>query len=174
VSPAISGRVTRIGDDVNTDVIIPGAYLNVTDPAVLGEHLLEGYDPAVAARVAAGDILVAGSNMGGGSSREHAVLAIQGRGVQAIIAVSFARIFLRNCLNLGLPVVEHPDAARALADGELVELDLEAGRLRGAAASWTLAPQPPFLRDLLSEGGLVPWVRRRLSESTHESSRSPP
>jgi 3-isopropylmalate/(R)-2-methylmalate dehydratase small subunit len=158
----IRGRVVRLGDDVNTDVIIPGAYLNMTDPAELGQHLLEGYDPEVAARVSAGDVLVCGRNMGAGSSREHAVLAMQGRGVQAVVAESFARIFLRNCLNLGLPVVEHPDAARALADGEQVEIDLATGTLVSGGTTWALPPQPPFLTELLAEGGLVPWVRRRL------------
>jgi 3-isopropylmalate/(R)-2-methylmalate dehydratase small subunit len=161
----IAGRVVRLGDDVNTDVIIPGAYLNMTDPAELGQHLLEGYDPEVAARVRSGDVLVAGRNMGAGSSREHAVLAMQGRGVQAVIAESFARIFLRNCLNLGLPVVEHPDAARALADGEQVEIDLAGGTLVAAGTTWQLPPQPPFLTELLAEGGLVPWVRRRLQST---------
>jgi 3-isopropylmalate/(R)-2-methylmalate dehydratase small subunit len=158
----IEGRVVRLGDDVNTDVIIPGAYLNLTDPEELGQHLLEGYDPEVAARVSAGDVLVAGRNMGAGSSREHAVLAMRGRGVQAVIAESFARIFLRNCLNLGLPAIEHPDAARALAAGERVRLDLAAGTLAGEHDCWALPPQPPFLTELLADGGLVPWVRRRL------------
>jgi 3-isopropylmalate/(R)-2-methylmalate dehydratase small subunit len=158
----IAGRVVRLGANVNTDVILPGAYLNMTDPAELGTHLLEGYDPEVAARVSAGDVLVAGRNMGAGSSREHAVLAMQGRGVQAVIAESFARIFLRNCLNLGLCAIEHPDAARALDDGEQVQIDLAAGTLAGEHDRWTLPPQPPFLTELLADGGLVPWVRRRL------------
>jgi 3-isopropylmalate/(R)-2-methylmalate dehydratase small subunit len=160
----ISGRVVRLGDDVDTDVILPGAYLNLTDPAQLAEHLLEGYDPEVAARVRPGDLIVAGRNMGMGSSREHAVLALKGRGVQAVIAQSFARIFLRNCLNLGLPVIAHPQAAAALRDGETIELDLAGGVLRGASEQWELAPQPPFLTELLADGGLVPWVRRRLEQ----------
>lgn len=158
----IVGRVVRLGDDVDTDVILPGAYLNVTDPDELARHLLEGYDPEVAARVTAGDVLVAGRNMGTGSSREHAVLALRGRGVRAVIAESFARIFLRNCLNLGLPVVEHPDAARALAESEQVAIDFAAGTLAGEHERWALPPQPPFLTELLADGGLVPWVRRRL------------
>lgn len=158
----IAGRVVRLGDDVDTDVMLPGAYLNVTDPEELGRHLLEGYDPQVASRVAPGDVVVAGTNLGAGSSREHAVLAMQGRGVQAVVAASFARIFLRNCLNLGLPAIEHPEAARALADGERVEIDLAGGELRGEHAAWALPPQPDFLTDLLRDGGLVPWVRRRL------------
>jgi 3-isopropylmalate/(R)-2-methylmalate dehydratase small subunit len=160
--PALAGRVVRVGDNVDTDVILPGAYLNVTDPAELGRHLLEGYDPDVAARVTTGDIIVAGRNMGTGSSREHAVLAIRGRGVQAVIAETFARIFLRNCLNLGLPAIEHAEAAHALGEGERVEIDLVAGTLTGESETWRLAPQPPFLTELLAAGGLVPWVRHRL------------
>ena len=159
---AISGRVVRLGDDVDTDVLLPGAYLNVTDAEELGRHLLEGYDPEVAARVAPGDVIVAGRNMGAGSSREHAVIALQARGVQAVVAESFARIFLRNCLNLGLPAIEQAEAARALADGETVRLDLAAGTVQGAAGTWSLPPQPPFLQELLADGGLVPWVRHRL------------
>jgi 3-isopropylmalate/(R)-2-methylmalate dehydratase small subunit len=103
----ISGRVVRIGDDVDTDVMLPGAYLNITDPQELGTHLLETYsDPEVGKRIEAGDILVAGRNCGMGSSREHAPLAMIGRGVQAVVAVSFARIFQRNCINLGLLAIE--------------------------------------------------------------------
>ncbi|MBX5441784.1 MAG: 3-isopropylmalate dehydratase small subunit [Solirubrobacteraceae bacterium] len=164
----IEGRVVRLGDDVDTDVLLPGAYLNVTDPAELGRHLLEGYDPEVAARVQAGDVVVAGRNMGCGSSREHAVLALRARGVQAVVAESFARIFLRNCLNLGLPAVEHPAAARALADGERVRIDLGAGTVEGERGRWELPPQPPFLTELLRDGGLVPWVRRRLHAHDRE------
>jgi 3-isopropylmalate/(R)-2-methylmalate dehydratase small subunit len=119
-------------------------------------------------------VLVCGRNMGTGSSREHAVLAMQGRGVQAVVAESFARIFLRNCLNLGLAVVEHPEAARAIADGDEVELDLAAGVLRRGSDTWTLAPQPPFVAELLAEGGLVPWVRRQLAEQAPDSTSSAP
>jgi 3-isopropylmalate dehydratase small subunit len=164
MSAPLRGRVVRLGDDVDTDVILPGAYLNMTDPEQLGPHLLEGYDPEVAARVEAGDVIVAGRNMGMGSSREHAVLALKGRGVQAVVADSFARIFLRNCLNLGLPAIAHPAAAAALRDGETVEIDLPGGVLRSEREQFALPPQPPFLTELLHDGGLVPWVRRRLQQ----------
>lgn len=159
----IRGRVVRIGDDVDTDVMLPGAYLNLSDPASLAPHLLETYDPQIAARIAPGDVIVAGRNCGTGSSREHAPLAMLGRGVQALIAESFARIFLRNCINLGLPAVEHAEAARALRDGQIVTLDLEGGRIRSGAREWTLPPQPPFIADLVAAGGLVPWVQARLA-----------
>jgi 3-isopropylmalate/(R)-2-methylmalate dehydratase small subunit len=163
MSEPIRGRVVRIGDDVDTDVMLPGAYLNLSDRESLAPHLLETYDPEIAARIAPGDVIVAGRNCGTGSSREHAPLAMLGRGVQAIVAVSFARIFQRNCINLGLPAIEHAEAARALRDGETVTLDLEAGRIDGESGSWELPPQPEFIADLVEAGGLVPWVRARLA-----------
>jgi 3-isopropylmalate/(R)-2-methylmalate dehydratase small subunit len=163
VTAPIRGRVVRIGHDVDTDVMLPGAYLNLSDRESLAPHLFENYDPAIAAQIASGDVIVAGRNCGTGSSREHAPLAMLGRGVQAIIAESFARIFLRNCINLGLPVVEHEAAARALRDGEIVTLDLEAGWIRSDAGEWTLPPRPAFIAHLLEAGGLVPWVQTRLA-----------
>ncbi|MCO8269105.1 3-isopropylmalate dehydratase small subunit [Actinoplanes sp. TRM 88003] len=159
----MTGGVVRIGDNVDTDMMVPGAYLNVTDPELLAPHLLEAYDPAVTARIVPGTILVAGSNLGMGSSREHAQLALRGRGVQAVIAESFARIFFRNCVNLGLPVIEHPSAARALRDGAPVTVDLAAGRMSSEGAEWAIPPAPPFIAELVAAGGLVPWVRNRLS-----------
>lgn len=160
----LEGRVVRLGDDVNTDNVLPGPYLNLTDPAELGRHLLETYPGGVGERVREGDVLVGGRNFGMGSSREQAQVALLARGVQAIVAASFARIFLRNCLNLGLPVVESPEAAAALEEGETVRIDLAAGTIAGRAGEWSVPAQPPFLAELISAGGLVPWVRRRLSE----------
>jgi 3-isopropylmalate/(R)-2-methylmalate dehydratase small subunit len=118
----IEGRAVVLGDDVNTDNIIPGPYLNVTDPAELGRHLLETYDGDAGTRVREGDILVGGRNFGMGSSREQAQIAILARGVQAVLAASFARIFLRNCVNVGLAVAECADAAGAIRDGDLVRI----------------------------------------------------
>jgi 3-isopropylmalate/(R)-2-methylmalate dehydratase small subunit len=158
----IEGRAVRLGDDVNTDNILPGAYLNITDPGALGAHLLETYPGDAGARVQAGDVLVAGVNFGMGSSREQAQLALLGRGVQAIVAASFARIFLRNCVNVGLPVVESPEAAAAIADGALVRVDLAAGEITSGEQRFAIAPQPPFLAAIVSAGGLVPWARERL------------
>jgi 3-isopropylmalate/(R)-2-methylmalate dehydratase small subunit len=161
----VAGRVIRLGDNVDTDVILPGPYLNLTDPDQLALHLLEGYDPAVAARVNRGDILVAGENFGCGSSREQAPVAIIARGVGAIIASSFARIFLRNAVNLGLPVIESRAAANGLQDGEGVRIALDRGEIEGErSGSFTVAPTPPFLLDIIARGGLVPWVRARLDE----------
>ncbi len=161
----ISGRVVRIGDDVDTDVMLPGAYLNITDPEELGTHLLETYgDPEVARRIGPGDILVAGRNCGMGSSREHAQLALIGRGVQAVVAVSFARIFQRNCINLGLLAIEQPEAAAALRDGDEVTIDTGAGRITWDGGEASLPTQPPFIQELLARGGIVEWARHRLAE----------
>lgn len=161
----IRGRVVRIGDDVDTDVMLPGAYLNITDPAELGTHLLETYsDPDVGGRIAPGDVLVAGRNCGLGSSREHAPLAMIGRGVQAVVAVSFARIFQRNCINLGLLAIEQPEAATAMRDGDTVTIDTRAGRIAWDGGEARLPPHPPFIQDLLAQGGIVAWARRRLEE----------
>jgi 3-isopropylmalate/(R)-2-methylmalate dehydratase small subunit len=158
----ISGRAIRLGDNVNTDNILPGPYLNIGDPAELGRHLLETYPGDVGARVQPGDVLVAGENFGTGSSREHAQRAILARGVQAILAASFARIFLRNCLNLGLPVVESAPAVSAIADGDMVGIDLDHGMVICGAERFAVPRQPPFLADLIDAGGLVGWARRRL------------
>ncbi len=159
----IEGRVVRLGDDVNTDNILPGPYLNLTDPVELGRHLLETYPGGVGERVREGDVLVGGRNFGMGSSREQAQVALLARGVQAIVAVGFARIFLRNCINLGLPVVESPEAAAALEDGEIVRLDLGGGTVGGRGGEWSIPAQPPFIAELIDAGGLVPWVRSRLA-----------
>lgn len=163
MSEPITGRVVKVGDDLNTDVILPGAYLNMTQPDELGAHLLETYpDPDVSRRIGAGDILVAGRNCGAGSSREHAQLALIGRGVAAIVAVSFARIFQRNCLNLGLLAIEHSQAATAVEDGDSLTVDIESGRIAWDGGEAALPPPHPFVAELISSGGLVGWVRERL------------
>jgi 3-isopropylmalate/(R)-2-methylmalate dehydratase small subunit len=158
----IQGRAIRLGEDVNTDNILPGGYLNLTDPAELGAHLLETYPGDVGHRIRPGDILVGGANFGMGSSREQAQLAILGRGVQAIIATGFARIFLRNCVNVGLPVVESAQAAAAIADGDGVRLDLAEGFVESGGRRWAVPAQPLFLAEIVDAGGLVPWARERI------------
>jgi 3-isopropylmalate/(R)-2-methylmalate dehydratase small subunit len=150
---------------INTDNILSGPYLNLTDPDELGKHLLETYDADIAARVRPGDVLVGGVNFGMGSSREQAQVALRARGVPAIVAAGFARIFLRNCINIGLPAVESPEAASALRDLETVRIDLGSGVIEAESGRWTVPKQPQFLADLMDGGGLVPWVRRRLEES---------
>lgn len=163
MSRVISGRVVRVGDDVNTDLILPGAYLNLTEPEQLGEHLLEGYDAELGRSIEPGDVIVAGHDFGAGSSREQALVALQARGVSAVVAASFARIFLRNSFNLGLPVFESVEAYDAAVDGGTVTIDPEAGRVTlSGGQAFSVPPHPEFVRDLLDDGGLVPWVRRRL------------
>jgi len=161
----ITGRVVRLGDDVNTDMMLPGAYLNLTEPEDLAPHLLETYhDPEVPRRIQRGDILVAGRNCGTGSSREHAQLAAMGRGISAIVAVSFARIFQRNCLNVGLLAIENAEAAAAVTDGDELTIDLQAGELRWSTGTVVLPPQPPFVQEMIDSGGIVGWVQKRLKE----------
>ena len=161
----ITGRVVKLGDNVNTDVMLPGAYLNLTEPSELGPHLLETYeDPDLARRIAPGDIIVAGRNCGSGSSREHAQLAMLGRGVTAVVAASFARIFQRNCLNLGLLAIEQPDVVAAVADGDELRIDLASGRISWPHGSVAVPSQPSFVEEMIARGGIVNWVRHRLQE----------
>jgi 3-isopropylmalate/(R)-2-methylmalate dehydratase small subunit len=161
----IEGRAIRLGNNVNTDNILPGAYLNMTEPEELGSHLLETYPGDVGERIRRGDILVAGENCGMGSSREHAQLAILARGVQAVVATSFARIFLRNCINLGLPVAESREAA-AIPDGESVRIDLAAGLIGWGDQLHEIPAQPRFVAEIIDAGGLVQWARGRLREGS--------
>ncbi len=162
------GRAVVLGDDVNTDNILPGPYLNLTDPQELGRHLLETYPGDAGARIEPGDVIVAGENFGMGSSREQALLAIDGRGVSAVLAASFARIFLRNAINVGLRAAECPDAAAAVRDGERVRIDFSAGVVESEGRRWPIAPTPPFVEEIVGAGGLVPWARARLARSATE------
>jgi 3-isopropylmalate dehydratase small subunit len=161
----LAGRVVRLGDDVNTDIVLAGEYLNMTDPDELALHLLDRFEPPVADRIGPGTVLLAGRAFGGGSSREQAVLAIVARGVTALVAASFARIFFRNAVNLGLPAVECPDAWRDVADGDEVTIDLASGTLTRPVdgAVWSFPEPSPFVADLLAAGGLEEWTRQRLA-----------
>ena len=151
------GSVIRYGDNVDTDVIIPARYLNTGDPAELAAHCMEDLDPAFAGRVRPGDVIVAGQNFGCGSSREHAPIAIQASGVSLVIAKSFARIFYRNAINIGLAIVECPAAAEALSEGDRVEADLDRGIIRDLTTgqAFQTEPFPPFIQQIISAGGLV-------------------
>ena len=158
----LPGQPHRVGDHVNTDVIIPGRYLTLRDPAQLGPHCLEGLDPTFAARVNPGDILVAGRNFGSGSSREHAILALQGAGIAAVIASSVARIFFRNAINLALPVMVCPEAAEALRDDLPVEVDPVSGRITQGNHTWHATPLAGEVAAILAAGGLVPHLRNTM------------
>jgi len=162
----LRGRAHTFGKNVDTDVIIPGKYCNIVEQAELGKHAMEGIDPEFSTRVKAGDIIVADTNFGCGSSREVAPIAIKGAGVSAVIAKSFARIFYRNAINIGLPILECPEAVDAIAAGDEIEIDPAAGAIRNVTkgTSFKAAEFPPFMRSLIEAGGLIPYVERRLAE----------
>ncbi len=159
----IKGKVHRFGDDVNTDDIISARYLSTTDPKELGGHCMEILDKDFAKRVAAGDIVVAGSNFGCGSSREHAPVALKDRGVGLVIAKSFARIFYRNAINIGLPIIEL-EQADALQPGDEVEVDLAQGAVRDITQGRTYQARPfaDFICRIIDAGGLVNWAKREI------------
>ena len=157
------GRAFKYGDNVDTDVIIPARYLTTTDPAELAPHALEDLDPLFAAAVRTGDVIVAGSNFGCGSSREHAPVALKGAGVAGVVAESFARIFFRNAINTGLSVLVCPEAVHAIDDGDDVELDSAAGAVTVIdGRSFAAEPMPGFVAEIVASGGLVEWVRERV------------
>ena len=160
----IKGRAHKYGDHVNTDVIIPARYLNVSDADQLAAHCMEDLDPEFVTRVQPGDILVGGEDFGCGSSREQAPIAIRAAGISAVIARSFARIFFRNAINIGLPVLVSPEAAAEIESGDELELDLAAGTITDATRGKTYhaQPFPDFLREIIAAGGLIPYTRRRL------------
>lgn len=151
------GTVIRYGDNVDTDVIIPARYLNTADPKELAAHCMEDLDPTFAGRVQPGDILIAGQNFGCGSSREHAPIALKASGVSLVIAKSFARIFYRNAINIGLAIVECPAAAETIGEGSRVEADLDRGVIRDltTGAEFQTEPFPPFIQQIISAGGLA-------------------
>lgn len=158
VNAMIRGKAWIFGDDVDTDVIIPGKYLRTKDPALWAEHVLEGLDPQFASKVQKGDVVVAGKNFGCGSSREQAPLALKQAGVSAVVAKSFARIFYRNAINVGLPLIEADVVA---TEGEMVEVDLGEGAVRVGDRVYQGTKLPEFLLKILQDGGLVAHRRRQ-------------
>jgi len=160
---ALRGTVHRYGDHIDTDIIIPARYLNTTDPKELASHCMEDAGDNFAARVQQGDYIVAGENFGCGSSREHAPIAIKAAGVSAVVAKSFARIFFRNAINVGLPILESPEAAEDARPGDILEVELETGTIRNVTQGKTYQsePFPDFLRDIIDAGGLVNYVKAR-------------
>lgn len=159
----IKGKARLFGDNVNTDVIIPARYLNTSDPTELAAHCMEDLDPKFIERVKPGDILVAGKNFGCGSSREHAPIALKAAGISCIIAQSFARIFFRNALNIGLPILESSEAVSSIREGDPVEVELDKGLIKDLSSGRTFnaQPFPPFMRDLIAEGGLLAYAAKR-------------
>jgi 3-isopropylmalate/(R)-2-methylmalate dehydratase small subunit len=160
----MKGKAWKFGNDVNTDEIIPARYLNTIDPDELAAHCMEDADADFAKKVSAGDIIVAGSNFGCGSSREHAPISIKAAGVSCVIAKTFARIFFRNCINTGLPILACPDAAAEIAVGDEVEVDLTAGTIQNVTQgkSYTIPPFPKEMQDIIAAGGLMNFVKQSL------------
>jgi 3-isopropylmalate/(R)-2-methylmalate dehydratase small subunit len=159
----LQGKVWRFGNDVDTDLIIPARYLNTSDPKELAAHCMEDADTTFAAKVRPGEIIAAGKNFGCGSSREHAPIAIKTAGVSCVIAASFARIFYRNAINIGLPIFESPEASRSIAEGDHVEVDLDTGVITNLTQgeSYQAAAFPPFMQELINAGGLIEYVKAK-------------
>ena len=159
----IEGRVWKFGDDVDTDLILPARFLNLSDPAELAKGCFLNIRPDFIDRVKPGDVIVGGNNFGCGSSREHAPLALRETGVGAIIAGSFARIFYRNAFNIGLPLLESKEAAEGLLEGDQISIDLSSGIIENKSREKTFQanPVPPFMRELIDAGGLVGSIRMK-------------
>ena len=160
----LQSTVIKYGDPVDTDVIIPARYLNTTDPAELAFHCMEDLDSGFKKKLEASKIIVAGRNFGCGSSREHAPIAIKASGVQLVIADSFARIFYRNAIDIGLAIVECPAASAAIREGDEVAVDLDTGKIDDLTTgeSFTAAPFPPFIQEIIKTGGIAAVVRKRM------------
>lgn len=161
----LKGKVHKYGSDVNTDVIIPARYLSLSEPAELAEHCMEDIDREFVAKVQPGDIIMATTNFGCGSSREHAPLAIKASGVSCIIARNFARIFFRNAVNIGLPLLECEDAVAQTEAGDILEVDLSTGQIKNLTngLTFTARPYPDFMAELISAGGLIEHTKKRLA-----------
>ena len=161
----LKGKVYKYGADVNTDAIIPARYLNVSEPAELAKHCMEDIDKGFVKKVKRGDIIMATTNFGCGSSREHAPLAIKASGISCIIAKSFARIFFRNAINIGLPLLECDDAVAQTEAGDTLKIDLSRGQIRNSTKgkTFTAKPYPDFMAELISAGGLIEYTKKRLA-----------
>ncbi len=160
----LKGKVHKYGANVDTDAIIPARYLNVSQPAELAKHAMEGIDPDFVKKFRPGDIIMATTNFGCGSSREHAPLAIKASGISCVIARSFARIFFRNAINIGLPVLECAQAVDNTEDGDVIEVDLESGKIKNvnSGKEFTAEPYPEFMAEIISAGGLIEYTKKRL------------
>lgn len=160
---AAKGHVFKYGDNVDTDVIIPARYLNSSDPKELALHCMEDIDKDFVKNVKAGDIMVANKNFGCGSSREHAPISIKAAGVSCVIAETFARIFYRNSINIGLPIIECPEAAKAIEAGDEVEIDFDSGKIydRTKGTEFQGQPFPEFMQKLIAAGGLVKYTNSK-------------
>jgi len=162
----IQGKVIKYGNNVDTDVIIPARYLNTSDPKELAQHCMEDLDKDFVKKVQKGDIMVAGKNFGCGSSREHAPIAIKASGISCVIAETFARIFYRNAINIGLPIMECPEAAQDIEDGDVVSVDVYSGVITNITKNKTYqgTPFPEFMQNIIKAEGLINYVKGRVSK----------
>jgi 3-isopropylmalate dehydratase, small subunit (EC 4.2.1.33) len=160
------GKVWKFGNDINTDEIIPARYLNTSDPDELAKHCMEDADPDFMKKAKPGDIIVAGKNFGCGSSREHAPIAIKAAKLSCVIAESFARIFYRNSVNIGLPIIESEEAAKDIAEGDEIEIDFDSGVIKNITKNkqYRAKPFPPFMQDIIAKGGLMAKVKAELKK----------
>lgn len=158
------GRVFKYGDNVDTDVIIPGKYLHIRDIEELSKHAMEGIDPTFSKRVKPGDFIVAGKNFGCGSSREHAALVLKHAGIKCIIAESFSRIFYRNAINNGLPLIEYPNITKKIDEEDEIEVDYLKGVIKNITTGEIIKtkPLPKYIIEIIQDGGLIPHLRRKL------------
>ncbi|MCK5557664.1 MAG: 3-isopropylmalate dehydratase small subunit [Candidatus Hydrogenedentes bacterium] len=167
-SAAAEGRAWKFGDNVNTDDIMPAKYLNISNGEVLAQHCMEGLDETFAKKVQEGDVIVAGRNFGCGSSREHAPLCIRAAGISCVIGATFARIFFRNAINIGLPVLECAEAAQKIQEGDTLRVDIAAGFIEDVTRgeSYRAAPLPEFMREIIRAGGLMNWAMAHMDGDT--------
>lgn len=159
----IEGKVWKLGNNIDTDTILPGKYLSLSDPSLLGEHCLEGLEKGWAKRISPGDILVAGKNFGCGSSREHAPLALKAVGISCIVAESVGAIFYRNSINLGLPVLEFEGAHARFDEGNIIAVEIESGRIENIStkSAYKFSPIAPIVLDILGSGGLLEYITKK-------------
>ena len=161
----MEGKVWKFGNDVDTDVILPGRYIIYTDEETLSKHCMEGLDPDLSKKAQKGDFIVGGTNFGCGSSREHAPIAMKGLGIGAVIAESFARIFYRNATNIGIPLIEAPGIADKVKDGDIIDIDMEKGVIKTSSGEEVKFKKlPPFMLNILNSGGLIPWLKNNIDD----------
>ena len=158
----IEGRALKLGDDIDTDSILPGRYLTLSKPEDLGKHVMEGYDLHYKDKIQEGDVIVAGANFGCGSSREHAPIALKAAGIKAVVAKSFARIFYRNATNIGLPLVEAPNGPDEIQEEDILKIDLEQGTLKNTTQDkdYDFTKLPEFMFEIVENGGLIEYLNK--------------
>lgn len=166
MSTAVKGKVWKYNDNIDTDVIIPARYLNMTDPKDLAKHCMEDIDRDFSVKVSKNDIIIAGENFGCGSSREHAPIAIKTCGISAVIAKSFARIFYRNAINIGLPILESPQAVDESENGDEIEIDFSKGEIKNLTKNkiYKTSPFPDSIQGIIEAGGLVNYTKEKISK----------